>query len=191
MPFLEIEQELWDPGNTRLTVLFDPGRIKRGLVPLRDSGPNLIEGRSYTLVIDKDWKDASGQPLTSEFRKPLRVAAPVRNAIDIAQWKLRTPAAGTRDPLVVTFARPLDYALALRTITVTGTAGTVTVDRNETEWRFTPAAPWTAGEYQLAVDTSLEDVAGNRVDRPFDVDTFTEVTKEITTQTAALNFRVK
>ena len=25
LPFLEIDQELWDPANTRLTVLFDPG----------------------------------------------------------------------------------------------------------------------------------------------------------------------
>src|SRR5262249_19518297 len=28
LPFLEIDQELWDPDTTRLTVLFDPGRIK-------------------------------------------------------------------------------------------------------------------------------------------------------------------
>ena len=38
LPFLEIDQELWDPTNTRLTVLFDPGRIKRGLVPLQRIG---------------------------------------------------------------------------------------------------------------------------------------------------------
>ncbi len=45
LPFLEIDQELWDTTNTRLTVLFDPGRIKRGLLPLNESGPNIQEGR--------------------------------------------------------------------------------------------------------------------------------------------------
>jgi len=33
LPFLEIDQELWDPENLRLTILFDPGRIKRGVTP--------------------------------------------------------------------------------------------------------------------------------------------------------------
>ena len=31
--FLLMEPELWDPDRRRLTLLFDPGRIKRGLVP--------------------------------------------------------------------------------------------------------------------------------------------------------------
>jgi hypothetical protein len=39
LPFVEIEQELWDPSYQRLTVLFDPGRIKRGLVPTIEVGP--------------------------------------------------------------------------------------------------------------------------------------------------------
>ena len=30
MAFLELEQELWDAEGKRLTILFDPGRIKRG-----------------------------------------------------------------------------------------------------------------------------------------------------------------
>lgn len=191
LPFLEVDQELWDPGNTRLTVLFDPGRIKRGLVPLRDSGPNILEGKRYTLEIDPAWKDAAGQALTSGIRKPLLVTAPLRDAIDIAQWKFQTPAAESSDPLVILFPRPLDYALAQRMITVAGVKGTVTLDRNETEWRFVPAAPWKAGDYTLTVDTALEDVAGNRVDRPFDVDTFTEVTKEITSQSVSMSFTIK
>jgi hypothetical protein len=29
LAFLEIEQELWDPEGRRLTLLFDPGRVKR------------------------------------------------------------------------------------------------------------------------------------------------------------------
>ena len=33
LPFLEIEQELWSRDSTRLTLLLDPGRIKRGLKP--------------------------------------------------------------------------------------------------------------------------------------------------------------
>ena len=67
---------------------------------------------------------------------------------------------------MVTFPRPLDYALLQRTIKVAGVAGKVEVARGETEWRFTPDAPWIAGPHELIVETSLEDLAGNRVGRP-------------------------
>ena len=90
----------------------------------------------------------------------------------------------------MTFPRPLDYALLQRTITIAGVAGKVEVTRGETEWRFTPDAPWKAGSHEMIVETSLEDVAGNRVGRPFDVDTFREVTKQIETPTVSVPFRI-
>ena len=38
LPFLEIDEELWDREWKRLTLLFDPGRIKRGLIPHDEAG---------------------------------------------------------------------------------------------------------------------------------------------------------
>ena len=45
---------------TRLTLLLDPGRIKRGVRPLEEIGGALQVGRTYTLVIDDAWPDAKG-----------------------------------------------------------------------------------------------------------------------------------
>ena len=47
-------EELWEPGYKRLTMTFDPGRIKRGLTSNEKIGPPLTEGKRYTLVIDAD-----------------------------------------------------------------------------------------------------------------------------------------
>lgn len=60
LPFLEIDEELWDPAMTRLTLFIDPGRIKRGVRPLEEVGPALEEGKRYRLVIDQAWKDGAG-----------------------------------------------------------------------------------------------------------------------------------
>ena len=49
LAFLEIDQELWDRDQRRLTVLFDPGRIKRGVLPRDEIGAALEAGKSYTL----------------------------------------------------------------------------------------------------------------------------------------------
>jgi hypothetical protein len=189
LPFLEIDQELWDPANMRLTVLFDPGRIKRGLVPLEESGPNIQEGKRYTLVIGREWLDANGAPLAAYFTKPFHVVAAEREPVDPAQWRIRPPRPGTADPLIVDFPRPLDYALLQRAITVDGVKGKAEVGPGEVEWRFTPETPWKPGAYRLTVITALEDLAGNRVGRAFDVDTFREVTPHIQTDTVSIPFR--
>jgi hypothetical protein len=189
-PFLEIDQELWDPANTRLTVLFDPGRIKRGLLPLRESGPNLEEGKRYTLVIGHEWLDANGAPLAADFTKPFRVAEAERTPVNPAQWRISPPRPGTSDALIVDFPRPLDYALLQRAIAVDGVKGKVEVARGEAQWRFTPESAWKHADYRLTVNTTLEDLAGNRVGRAFDVDKFEEVTAQIQTETVSIPFRI-
>jgi len=191
LPFLEIDQELWDRGNTRLTVLFDPGRIKRGLVPRQEMGPAIEEGKSYTLVIGREWPDAHGAPLAEPFRKPFRVGPPDREPIDTARWRITPPRAGTREPLTIAFGEPLDFALLQHAIAIRDVAGTSEVARDETEWRFTPEQPWAAREYRVTVETSLEDLAGNRVGRAFDVDVFNSVTRSVAPETVTEQFRAK
>lgn len=175
LAFLEIEQELWDPDGKRLTVLFDPGRIKRGVLPRDEIGASLVAGRTYTLVADAAWRDARRVPLKEEFRKTFRVVAEDRTPIDPAKWRLTAPAAGSRDPLVVQFGEPLDAALALRLIQVAA-PGRASLENGEREWRFVPDQPWSAGRQEIEIDTALEDLAGNKVGRPFDVDTFERIT---------------
>ena len=56
---------------------------------------------------------------------------------------------------------------------------------------FTPLQPWCAGNYRLVVDTRLEDMCGNRVGRPFEVDLFGPITREIRIETVALPFTIR
>ncbi len=190
LPFLEVDQELWDRDYQRLTVLFDPGRIKRGLLPLDEVGPAIEDGKQYTLVIDQEWRDARGVPLAAGFRKVFRAGPADRTPPDPAQWRVTAPRAGTREALVVDFPKPLDYALLMRMLQVPGVDGTAAVTRGETQWRFTPSRPWRRGDYTLAVDNSLEDLAGNRIGRPFDVDTFERVSEHLGSQTTSVAFRI-
>ncbi len=190
LPFLELDQELWDREYKRFTVLFDPGRIKRGLLPLEEAGQALEDGKQYTLVIDRDWRDAGGAPLEADFRKAFRVGPADRTPPDTAQWRLTAPKAGTSGALVVDFPKAMDYALLLRLLDVPGVRGSASVEREEMRWRFVPASAWKAGAYNLVVNTELEDLAGNRIGRAFDVDTFERVTGHIETKTVSLPFRV-
>jgi hypothetical protein len=193
-PFLEIDQELWDRDHLRLTVLFDPGRIKRGLASLAEAGPALEAGKRYALVVDRDWLDSRGAPLAEEFRKEFRVAPADRVPPEVTAWRVTAPRAGTTDPLVLHFPKPMDYALLQHLLEVKGMRGmiegNIALEREETEWRFTPRQAWKAGRYRVVVQTTLEDLAGNHIGRAFDVDTFERVTP-VARETAEVGFRVR
>jgi len=180
LPFLELGEELWDPRGVRFTLLFDPGRIKTGLKPREEQGPILEAGKAYTLVVGRDWRDAAGRPLKADFRKAFRAGPPDASPPDPTNWTLQAPAAGGREPLVARFPEPLDRAMLGRVLAVVGpggeeVAGEIEVPAGETSWSFTPDRPWGAGGYTLRVDRSLEDLAGNSVKRPFEVDVFEKV----------------
>jgi hypothetical protein len=192
--FVEIQQELWDSNNTRLTVLFDPGRIKRGVQQNLDLGPPIAEGKRYTLLIDRRWQDARGVPLAEDYRKAFRGGPPDRTPPDPKTWRVAAPKAASSADLVIDFPKPMDFALLQRMIEVSGSAGeiggTVAVDKQETEWRFTPRAPWKAGAYHLLIDNGIEDLSGNHIGQPFDLDKFQTVTKNIESETISLPFDI-
>jgi hypothetical protein len=188
LPF--VGQELWNRDNTRLTLIFDPGRIKRGVKPNVDLGPVLVEGKRYTLIVDREFRDVNGRPLAEPFRHEFAAGADERRAVDTALWKLSQPRAGSRDPLVIRFDRPLDSGLLNDVFKIPGVSGVATIGQGETEWRFQPAQAWTAGEHQVVIDMALEDLAGNRIGRPFDVDTMTNPAERITKRSTSLTFRI-
>ena len=195
LPFLEIDQELWDPEGKRLTIFFDPGRIKRGLTPNEEVGTSLKAGRSYTFVIDREWVDAAGNILREGFKKAFQVGPADREPPDPKKWQLTAPKAGTSEPLTVEFHEPMDRALLERLLDLTtprnvAVAGPVEIDRQETRWRFTPRQHWQPGQYFLRVETILEDLAGNSIGRAFDVDVFERVEDRIRRETISLPFEL-
>jgi hypothetical protein len=196
MPFLELEQELWDLPAQRLTLFFDPGRIKRDVLPNQEMGPAIEAGHKYTLAIDEEWLDAQGKRLVAPARRAFTVGAADRKPLDVQSWKVTGPAAGSTNPLVVDFPEPLDHALMLRQLEVIDGAGNAVeggmqTDRDEQRWVFTPATPWKAGAYGLRVGTNIADLAGNMIDRPFEVDRFDNVTERIARETRTIPFTVR
>jgi hypothetical protein len=196
LPFLEIDEELWDATTTRLTLIIDPGRIKRGVRPLEEIGPALEAGKSYTLAIGREWRDGAGNPLKENFQKAFKVAAPDREPPDPARWKVEAPRADSREPLAVVFPEPMDHALSLRLIRVAGdqggiAPGKVSLEEQERRWTFTPDNVWRRGRYQLIIHTTLEDLAGNNIGKPFEVDLFEGVERRLPTTTVKLSFEVQ
>jgi len=196
LPFLEIAEELWNPEYTRLTLLIDPGRIKRGVTPLEEVGPALEAGREYTLEIEPGWRDGQGNPLKESFTKTFRVGPPDRTPLDPATWQLQLPPPDTHEPVVLLLPEALDHALAMRVIRLENAAGeiiggAVTLPDQERRWQFDPDHVWRRGEYAVVIDTTLEDLAGNNIGKAFDVDLFEGVQRHLTTSSVRIPFKIE
>jgi hypothetical protein len=178
--FLPLGTEFWDLDHLRYTVFFDPGRIKQGIELNERLGRPLEDGETYTLVVDPAWPDAEGNPLQAPFEKRFTVGPEDTTPLDTATWRLRVPASGSTQRLVVSMPEPLDHALMRRAIGVedgTGNRvdGEVEIGNWETRWTFTPSRPWVAGDYSLVALSIVEDLAGNKIGTPFEIDVFERV----------------
>jgi hypothetical protein len=165
--------ELWDRTMRHLTILLDPGRLKRGVGPNRALGPPLKAGHDYTLVIGSRMLDRCGRPLSESIYKRFEVIEAVRERIAIELWRILPPTKNTREPLVLIFPKPLDWALLWHTIDVVSErgqsiAGGIAIGQGERRWSFTPSTPWTAGSYSVRITSGLEDVCGNTLLEAFD-----------------------
>ena len=198
LPFLELDEELWDPAMTRLTLLIDPGRIKRGVKPLEDIGPVFEAGKLYSLTVEAACRDAKGRPLRAAFEKKFRIVAADRTPPDPKQWKITAPKHETREPVSVEFNEPMDHALALRLIGVVSVSNAKVAVRGETAlaqderiWTLTPAEPWKRGAYCLTVATTIEDLAGNNIGKTFDVELVVGAQRRVTAASVSVPFEVK
>ena len=170
-----LDLELWNNERTMLTLWLDPGRIKRDLQPNKLLGPPLIRGSHYQLLIDKDWQDAEGILLKGNLVKNFFTSSHDSVSPDEKKWTINTPKAGTKEELIVKFNEPLDHVLAERTISVTDANGNeikgkLEVSDHGDSVYFSPDSEWKSGEHALQIESRLEDLAGNNLDRLFDVD---------------------
>lgn len=167
------ETELWSPDGKRLTVMLHPGRQKTGVNLNVDEGPVLVAGERYSLVVSGQWRSTQGVALGKEGVFVLEPIAADHEQPDPARWQIHPPKAGTLDPLVVItneLFEPQIFARALQVAQTPGKAEAKVIDLKRVEWRFTPEVPWKAGEHQITIDPELEDMAGNNLLKPMEVD---------------------
>lgn len=170
-PFLTLNAELWDSGQTRVTLLLDPGRIKQGVGPNSEAGSPLEPGQQYRLVVSQGMTSADGDPLGADATLVLRAGPAERRAIAVQDWHVLAPPARSLAPLTISFDRIMDSGAVRRLLVLRApdggrVRGQVTTDGGG--WSLTPEQSWQPGRYTLVVDPELEDVSGNTIGAPFD-----------------------
>jgi len=156
--FVETTPELWTPEMRRVTLVREGSPLRRG--------------EEFRLVVDAGMRSSSGDTLARGFEKSFSVGKADRQSPDPKRWKIEVPTAGSPEPIRIHLDEPLDHALLPRFLSVEdkdggGVGGTLTVLRGEKLCYYAPGQAWAPGSYELVVQSSLEDLAGNRLDMLF------------------------
>ena len=174
-PFLELDQELWDRDGKRLTLLFDPGRVKSGLKPREEDGAILEKGHQYTIHVAKGWPDARGVAMEKPLEQTFMVGPADHEPVEPRLWTIKPPQAKASSALEIQFHQPVDTGMAMRLISVLESGecpldGKAEISADGLIWKFTPVVKWSPGLHFIEVDPVLEDPSGNQVGRPFERD---------------------
>ena len=171
---LPMEPELWDRDRRRLTVLLDPARLKRGLLPHQQAGYPLQPGAAVRVVVHPELPDAGGRPLRGRFEHRYQVGPDVRDHVTPGRWDLAPPAPGPASRSSSTSTdRSITGCSGGASPSPPVRAGGCPGRRRSARGAVVglrPRSPWPGGRYQLIVDPRLEDLAGNSVARVFDRD---------------------
>lgn len=164
--------ELWNRDQTLLTLIFDPARVKTGLVAHENLGHALKVGKNYRLHLE-GLEDITHQPLRESFTKMFSVISADTVPPAINDWLIEPPLANTKNPLKIGFPDMLDLLSLKNRLAVVNAKeevveGEVVVGESEQSWAFIPQKKWEKGTYLLMVHTRLEDPSGNNSNGLFD-----------------------
>ena len=195
-PFLPLDAEFWNDDRTRYTVFFDPGRQKRGIPVIDEMGRSLTEGKSYTLVVDKEWRDGNGLPAQGNLqahvqgRPARRAAARSHGVADRAAHRGHARAADRR---VSRTARSRVAAARVRRAGRRRHA-----DRRRYQGRAQRSGVVVHAEgvlegrpHHIVAFAMLEDLAGNRIGRAFEVDQFDRSDKSAEPEKTLIPFQIR
>lgn len=170
--FLSLENELWNRDKTRLTLWLDPGRIKKDLIPNQEKGIPIEEGNHYELIVERHFL---GVDFGKTYVKRFYVSERDEQRPSIKKWRLTEPKPSSKEGLGIEFDDFLDVILANESISIINEnkeliAGDFLTSKKGNNTLFIPENPWKKGNYTLVIDSKLEDLAGNNLNRLFDVD---------------------
>ena len=180
--FLSLENPLWNEDHTELTLWLDPGRIKKDLIPNKESGMPLTENNKYEIVIADTWPTASGASLEDSYTRTIFVSGIDSIKPVVENIQLNKITKDTRNILDINFNDSWDIVVAIDAIQILTDDGSMIEGfmepaENFEGLSFKPHKNWKLGNYKVQIETRAEDLAGNNLLRLFDTDLTTN--KEI------------
>ncbi|MDH7445543.1 Ig-like domain-containing protein [Aquimarina sp. 2201CG14-23] len=192
---LPLENALVSDDSTLLTIWIEPGRQKRGLKPNKKLGAVFVVGETYTLLVSKRIKDTKGVSMQENYSHSFLITSSDRLSPNVKDWKIKAPVMNSVVDLEIQCNEAMDYGSTIDRIKIFNSdhieiQGIWACRDKETLLAFTPIDPWKKDHYQILFDPSIEDLAGNNLERLFDSNINNSLPKNISSD-YILNFNIE
>jgi len=172
--FLDLQPELWNDDGTMLTLWLDPGRIKQDLIPNKKLGVVMNDHSKYRLVVAKGWRAKNGVALEIDYKKSFVTTTRDVKKPDVNSWSVDVKG----DTVVVDLKESFDWSLIHSTVSIIHNDEVISISKTITEvgekkLYLILSERLRSGDYSLTVESRLEDLAGNNLNRLFETDVTT------------------
>ncbi len=189
IPKMWRERSYWLDSNRVLVLMIHPGRVKRGIgldVPFK-------EEQEYVFLIDGELSDAFGRCVKMYSKTKFFASKDDYEIPKVNHKEVLVPARGTEDPLSIQFSEAMDYASIIDGVTITDEQGKLVKGNfwpldNDATIEFFPGQEWIPGTYTITYGKIVADLAGNRLNRPFEMTSAEEVLKD---EPIVFHFQIK
>ena len=106
--FFDNFYELWNNDRTQITLLVDPGRVKKGLQQNIKQGRAFAVNESYKLIIDSTWRSIQGNYIDSQYVKTFFIKEEDSIPPNIHEIKITPIKRFSKSPINITFNEVLD-----------------------------------------------------------------------------------
>ncbi|MDT0558858.1 Ig-like domain-containing protein [Ichthyenterobacterium sp. W332] len=164
--------ELWNDAQTQLTIIFDPARVKTGLIANEQLGRVLKPNQTYHLVIN-NLQDVYGNSLKEPYTKTFSVIKEDIVSPDTDLWNILLPSPNNKIALQVDFGNSIDMMSLLHRIRIYNSDNeiikvSIHIGQEEKSIKFIQEEKWVKGNYTLKINSRLSDPSGNNLNGLFD-----------------------
>jgi hypothetical protein len=167
--FLDLQPELWNEDQTILTLWLDPGRIKQDLIPNRKLGAVLSKDHRYQLTVSSGWRSKTGGKTGEDYERNFVTIQRDSEKPDVTRWSVNV---GNR--VIIEMKETLDWMLLNHTVSVwkdnQEIEGSIAIEDCDRAVVFNPKQALSPGTYRFEIESRLEDLAGNNLNRLFETD---------------------
>jgi len=184
--FLDLQPELWNEDGRVLTLWLDPGRIKQDLIPNKKLGFVMNDHRQYRLHVSKGWRGRNGLELEQDCERTIVTSNRDVKKPDTRNWTVSMKG----DTVMIDLHESLDWSLIQSTVSIEHNESKTITMSCEKKLYLVPAKKLAAGRYTLKIESRLEDLAGNNLNRLFETDVTTSSEKSDIKDVYTIQFRV-
>lgn len=163
------QRSYWLDSGRLLVLMIHPGRVKSGIHYL---GPLFDSGKDYHITV-QGIRAVDGSVLAT-YTRSYHIAAPDRQCPSVYIDTTHLPHAGSIKSLTLHFSEQMDYASVWDGTRITDAHGhnlpcKIEPKPGGSDYILTPQSPWQHSNYTLILKNAVYDLAGNRLDRLFEV----------------------